>query len=90
MFFAGQHYYVTNPITGTGINPKWDFTSQGATKGNKDAFVIAAKTTGATAPDTATDIDWVFLTALAGEGKLASQVYRTDTRGGQPPATVSI
>ncbi|KAF9477963.1 hypothetical protein BDN70DRAFT_76614 [Pholiota conissans] len=82
----GQHYYVTNPITGSGINPKWDFTSQGATAGNKDAFVVAAKTAGIAAPTgTANDVDWVFLSAI--QGKLASQVYRTDTRGGQPPAT---
>ena len=28
----GQHYFIINPLTGVGISPKWDFTSQGATK----------------------------------------------------------
>ncbi|KAF8156007.1 hypothetical protein B0H34DRAFT_715793 [Crassisporium funariophilum] len=81
----GQHYYVTNPITGTGVNPKWDFTSQGATAGNKNAFVVAAKVNGTTAPTGSQDIDWVSLQALT--GSLATEVYRTDTRLGQPPAT---
>jgi len=81
----GQHYYVTNPITGTGVNPKWDFTSQGKTAGNKDAFVIAAKAAVLPAPTGSQDIDWVQLNNI--QGKLASQVYRVDTRGGQPPAT---
>jgi len=81
----GQHYYVTNPITGTGVNPKWDFTSQGATRGNAEAFVVAAKMNGTAAPTGSQDIDWVDLKALT--GSLATEVYRTDTRLGQPPAT---
>ncbi|KAF4618833.1 hypothetical protein D9613_010045 [Agrocybe pediades] len=81
----GQHYYVTNPITGQGINPKWDFTSQGADAGKADAFVVAAKVNGASAPTGSQDIDWVQLGSIA--GNLAKQVYRTDTRLGQPPAT---
>jgi len=81
----GQHYYVTNPITDSGVDPKWDFTSQGSTKGNANAFVVAAKNTTVNAPTGSQDITWVFLTALTGE--LAAEVYRTDTRGGQPPAT---
>lgn len=84
---AGQHYYVVNPLTGTGIDPKWDFTS-GAFSGVKDAFVVAAKNTSASAPTGSQDIDWVFLTALAGNSDLAAQVFRTDTRLGQPPANV--
>ncbi|KXN81690.1 hypothetical protein AN958_03937 [Leucoagaricus sp. SymC.cos] len=82
----GQHYYVTNPITGIGINPKWDFTSSGATAGKSDAYVVAAKAFGATAPTGSKDIDWVFLTNI-GAGKLADDVYRTDTKLGQPPAS---
>ncbi|KAG6812886.1 hypothetical protein H0H92_015621 [Tricholoma furcatifolium] len=80
----GQHYYVTNPITGSGVSPKWDFTSQGATKGNSNAYVIGAKTGDLPAPTGSQDIDWVQLKAV--EGELATIVYRTDTRGGQPPA----
>jgi len=82
----GQHYYVTNPITGTGVNPKWDFTSSGATAGNPDAFVVAARSFGTAAPTGSQDIDWVFLTNI-GAGKLADDVYRTDTKLGQPPAS---
>ncbi|KDR80228.1 hypothetical protein GALMADRAFT_153889 [Galerina marginata CBS 339.88] len=87
----GQHYYVVNPVSGIGINPKWDFTSQGSLAGNKEAFVVAAKVNGASAPTGSKDIDWVQLGALAGApalaGELAKEVYRTDTRLGQPPAS---
>jgi len=81
----GQHYYVPNPITGTGVNPKWDFTSQGVTKGNTNAYVVAAKVAGLAAPTGKQDIDWVQLRSIA--GSLATDVYRTDTRGGQPDAS---
>jgi len=86
----GQHYFVTNPISGTGSNPKWDFTSQ-SDAGNKEAFVVAAKVNGASAPTGSKDIDWVQLGVLAGApaltGELAKQVYRTNTRLGQPAAS---
>ncbi|PPQ92265.1 hypothetical protein CVT25_008573 [Psilocybe cyanescens] len=84
----GQHYYVTNPITGSGIDPKWDFTSQGADAGKSDAFVVAAKVNGASAPTGSQDIDWVQLGALT--GNLAKQVYRVQTRLGQPPASCTV
>ncbi|KDR66479.1 hypothetical protein GALMADRAFT_106427 [Galerina marginata CBS 339.88] len=87
----GQHYYVANPITGTGINPKWDFTSEGANAGKKTAFAVCAKVNGAPAPTGSKDIDWVQLGVLTGApaltGELAKQVYRTDTRLGQPPTS---
>jgi len=82
----GEHYYATNPITGTGINPKWDFTSSGATAGNADAYVFAARSFGTPAPTGKQDIDWVYLTNI-GAGKLADGIYRTDTKLGQPPAS---
>ncbi|KAH9478605.1 hypothetical protein JR316_0009062 [Psilocybe cubensis] len=84
----GQHYYVTNPITGSGITPKWDFTSQGADAGKSDAFVVAAKVNGAAAPTGSQDIDWVQLGSLTGD--LAKQVYRVQTRLGQPPASCTV
>jgi hypothetical protein len=85
----GQHYFITNPVTGTGINPKWDFTS-GAFNGNSNAFIVAAKNSGIPAPTGKQDVDWLYLLPLAGTtGALASEVYRTDTRLGQPPASVS-
>jgi len=80
----GQHYYVTNPLTGSGINPKWDFTSA-AFAGNPNAYVVAAKVASLSAPTGSQDIDWVYLTQIT--GSLANQVYRVDTRQGQPPAS---
>lgn len=82
----GQHYYVTNPITRTGVNPEWDFTSAGVTAGNPNAYVVAARNYGSAAPSGSTDIDWVYLTNI-GAGELADGVYRTDTKLGQPPAS---
>ncbi|KAF5368933.1 hypothetical protein D9758_002912 [Tetrapyrgos nigripes] len=80
----GQHYFVTNPVTGSGISPKWDFTSA-AFAGNSDAFVIAARAAGVPAPTGSSDVDWLLLTNV--KGSLADEVYRTDTRSGQPPAS---
>jgi len=77
----GSHYFVVNPLTGQGINPKWDFTGHG----NPNAFVVASKVNATAAPTGSQDIDWVSLKALT--GGLAQQVYRTDTRMGQPPAS---
>ncbi|KAJ7590835.1 hypothetical protein C8J56DRAFT_1003476 [Mycena floridula] len=82
----GEHYFITNPVTGTGISPKWDFTSR-AFKSNPQAFVVAAKSGDIPAPTGAKDVDWLSLTAMTGQGSLANQVFRTDTRGGQPPTS---
>lgn len=81
----GEHYFITNPVTGTGISPKWDFTSQ-SFKGNANAFVVAAKSAGLAAPTGSQDVDWLFLKSVTGD--LAAEIYRTDTRLGQPPASV--
>jgi hypothetical protein len=83
----GQHYFVPTPTTHIGISPNWDFTSSGPTAGNLNAFVIAAKVASIPAPTGSNDVDWVSLTSVQGE--LATQVFRTDTKGGQPPALVS-
>jgi hypothetical protein len=48
--------------------------------------VIAAKAGGMPAPTGAKDVDWLLLNSV--QGKLATQVYRVDTRSGQPPASV--
>jgi Protein of unknown function (DUF3455) len=84
-YILGQHYFITNPISGTGLSPKWDFTSN-ALAGNSSAFVVGAKTGDLPAPTGPSDVDWLMLKAV--QGDLASQIYRTDTRGGQPPASV--
>jgi hypothetical protein len=78
---------VTSP-SGTGISPKWDFTSR-KFAGNATAFVLGAKTGDILAPtDPATNIDWLQLAAVQGE--LASEIFRVDTVGGQPPTSVWV
>lgn len=84
---TGQHYIVRNPITGTGGSPKWDFSSQGTYAGNADAFVIAAPAAGIPASTGAQNVPWIALNNI--QGSLADQIYRVDTKGGQPPSTVS-
>ncbi|KAJ7032213.1 hypothetical protein C8F04DRAFT_1040713 [Mycena alexandri] len=81
----GFHYFVPSP-TGTGISPKWDFTSTGANVGSANAFVIGTKVGDITdSTNTAVNVDWLALNNL--EGSLASQVFRIDTVNGQPPSS---
>ncbi|KAJ7136576.1 hypothetical protein C8R44DRAFT_976133 [Mycena epipterygia] len=81
----GFHYFVTSP-SGTGISPKWDFTSTGKFAGNSTAFVLAAKAGDVAAPTTpATNVDWLMLNNV--QGALASKVFRVDTVNGQPPTS---
>ncbi|KAF8180559.1 hypothetical protein K438DRAFT_1842121 [Mycena galopus ATCC 62051] len=84
----GFHYFVTSP-SGTGLSPEWDFTSTGKFAGNATAFVLGAKVGDILAPvDPATNIDWLSL--VAAEGDLASQIFRIDTVGGQPPTSCDV
>ncbi|KAF5389592.1 hypothetical protein D9757_004184 [Collybiopsis confluens] len=83
-FILGEHYFITNPVTGSGLSPKWDFTSH-AFAGYPEAFVVGSKIADVPAPTGSSDIDWLTLTNLT--GLLANEVYRIDTRGGQPPAS---
>lgn len=76
----GKHYFTTNAAGG--ISPRWDFTA----RFGPDAFVVAAKAGGIPAPTGAQDVDWLSLTSVS--GALATEVYRTDTRLGQPPKSV--
>ncbi|KAJ7645059.1 hypothetical protein DFH06DRAFT_1425712 [Mycena polygramma] len=81
----GFHYFVPSP-SGTGISPKWDFTSTGKTAGDATAFVIAAKAGDILAPiDSASNVDWLALTNV--QGALATKVFRIDTVNGQPPTS---
>ncbi|EMD35436.1 hypothetical protein CERSUDRAFT_75034 [Gelatoporia subvermispora B] len=81
-----QHYFVTNPTTGMGVSPKWDFTSSGSFQSNPDAFIIAKGKGSLPAPTNATtDVNWLDVVNV--EGSIASEVFRVDTRGGQPPAS---
>ncbi|KAJ7191283.1 hypothetical protein GGX14DRAFT_481692 [Mycena pura] len=81
----GFHYFVTSP-SGTGLSPKWDFTSTGKFAGNATAFVLAAKVGDMAAPtNPAVNVDWLALNNV--QGALASKVFRIDTVGGQPPSS---
>jgi len=80
----GQHYFVPS-ATGGAPSPKFDFTSGGVLKPNPDAYVISAKAGDIPSPTSPTDVDWLVLNAVQGE--LADQVFRVDTRGGQPPSS---
>ncbi|KAE9404664.1 hypothetical protein BT96DRAFT_412731 [Gymnopus androsaceus JB14] len=82
----GQHYFIPNPVTGTGLSPKWDFTSN-AFAGNSAAFVVGNKTDDDAAPTGTSNIDWLYLTNLTSTGTLANEIYRINTQGGQPPAS---
>lgn len=77
----GQHYYVPNPM-GSGLSPKWDFTLSGVTAGNPNAYVIGVKIGDLPSSDSS-DIDDLMVKAV--EGELASEVFRVETNGGQPP-----
>jgi hypothetical protein len=79
----GQHYFIRNS-TG-GISPKWDFTAKGdALYGNHEAYVIGSVMGTLPSPDSTKDINWLEIKRVS--GGLASTIYRTDTRGGTPPA----
>lgn len=80
----GAHYFVTSP-SGTGLSPVWDFRGASA-KGNPNAFVLAAKVGDLPAPTGSQDVDWLQLKNVTGE--LATSIYRVNTKGGQPPASV--
>lgn len=82
----GQHYFVTNPFTGSGVSPVFDFRAA-SRKGDPNAFVLANKTGDIVAPSGSQDVDWLELTGA--QGKLAKHVFRLDTKAGQPPASVS-
>ncbi|RPD75481.1 hypothetical protein L226DRAFT_570504 [Lentinus tigrinus ALCF2SS1-7] len=81
-----QHYFITNPVTGQGVSPVWDFTSSGLLKGNKDAFIVAKGKGSIPAPtNPKTDVAWLDVVNV--QGKVADEVFRFDTVGGQPPAS---
>ncbi|KAF7332934.1 hypothetical protein MVEN_02399300 [Mycena venus] len=84
-FLLGFHYFVPSP-SGTGISPKWDFTSTGSFAGDATAYVIGAKVGDIAAPTgSTTNVDWLALNGI--QGSLASKIFRIDTVGGQPPTS---
>ncbi|KAJ4490260.1 hypothetical protein J3R30DRAFT_54931 [Lentinula aciculospora] len=77
----GEHYFVPS-LTGSGVSPKWDFTSK-AFVGNSAAYVIGKVVDDIPSPSGSSNIDWLYLTNV--QGGLAQEIYRTNTMGGQPP-----
>jgi hypothetical protein len=77
---VGDHYFVTNPVTGTGIAPKF------AQKANGGAvFTVLTKVNGTAAPTGPPDVDFLQLKTIAGDW--ATTVFRVDTENGAPPAS---
>jgi len=80
----GQHYFVINPVTGTGLSPQFDFRAA-SQKGDPNAFVTTSKVGDIPAPTGTQDVDWLELVNIRGD--LAKTVFRLTTRAGQPPAS---
>ncbi|KAI0315705.1 hypothetical protein OF83DRAFT_1084773 [Amylostereum chailletii] len=80
----GQHYFVANPAGSGAPVPKFDFTSA-RFKGNADAFTVLAKSGDIAAPTGSADVDWLMLNVTS--GKLADEVFRVNTKAGQPPTS---
>jgi len=77
--FVANHYFITNPVTGTGISPKFASAQDGGA-----SFIVAAKVAGIHAADPA-NVDWLQLAKI--QGDFAKTVFRVDTKAGQPPAS---
>ncbi|CAK5276958.1 unnamed protein product [Mycena citricolor] len=79
----GNHFFVTSP-SGTGISAEWDFSS--SLGPGTSSFVIASKIADLVAPkNPSVNVDWLELAQL--KGTLATNVFRIDTVGGQPPTS---
>jgi len=79
----GQHLFITNPVTNSGVVPRFDFT---ASQNDPNAFVDATKVGDILAPsDPESNVDWLQLQGFLGD--LAKTVFRVNTKGGQPSAS---
>jgi hypothetical protein len=76
------HYFITNPLTGTGINPKFAQAANGGAN-----FTTLAKKGDVKSADLA-NVDLLQLSSIA--GGWASTVFRVDTKDGQPPANCTV
>jgi hypothetical protein len=77
-----DHYFISNPITNTGISPKFAQTVNGGA-----IFTVLGKKGSIKSPSGAQNVDWLQLTSI--QGDWASTVFRVDTVQGQSPATCS-
>lgn len=73
------HYFITNPLTGTGINPKFAKAVDGGAE-----YTVLAKAGGVHSPGGTVNVDWLQLNSITGDW--GSTVFRVDTVAGQPPA----
>ncbi|KAF8315822.1 hypothetical protein DL93DRAFT_2227112 [Clavulina sp. PMI_390] len=73
-----QHFFVTAPNNGTGVDPEFKQIKTGASS-------VLSKTASITSPQGSANVAWLQLTNIV--GTLATSVYRVDTQLGQPPAT---
>ena len=84
----GQHFFQPNPVTGSGVSPVWDFRSNPRFAGNDNAYVLGAVNGSIPSPtDPTDDVAWLHVVNV--QGGLASDIFRYDTVGGQPPTSVS-
>lgn len=86
----GDHYFIA-PANSTALSPVFDFRA-GALKGNANGFVTVKKLGNTASPGGAANVDWLELAnlATATSGTLATNVFRVDTKGGQPPASCAV
>lgn len=73
------HYFITNPLSGTGINPKFAKKAGGGAD-----YTVMAKAGGVHSPAGTVNVDWLQLSSISGDW--ANTVFRVDTVAGQPPA----
>jgi hypothetical protein len=84
-FKLGQHLFITNPVTDTGIVPRFDFI---ASQQDSNAFIDATKVGDILASSNSkSNVDWLQLQGFL--GGLAKTVFRINTKSGQPAASVS-
>ncbi|WVF66734.1 hypothetical protein IAT40_001476 [Kwoniella sp. CBS 6097] len=81
---AINHLFVATPNAATpGISPEFALSS-GSDK------IIVSKLSNSTAPSNpTTNVPWLHLGAIQGQGTLAKSVFRVNTVNGQPPSSCS-
>lgn len=83
-----DHYFVPNPA-GTGLSPVWDFRGTKSFHDNQNAYILGASAKSVVSPaDPSDNINWLRIRKVSGDA--ADEVYRIDTIGGQPPASVTF
>lgn len=81
----GNHYFA---VRNGSLDPVFDFTSTGRTKGKSNAIFFGKKIADIPSPNGIVNVDWLALQNVSGQ--LSTMVYRLKTVKGQPPSTVSF